>query len=97
MRTARQRSVAPTAKRIPLLPRFLWPPTGPSKFSFVTDNPEAFDSFVGEWVAVDGKSIVAHGRDAASVATTARAGGIEVPFIFRVLPKLKRNEGSLGL
>jgi hypothetical protein len=64
---------------------------------FLKKHPEAFDRFIGEWVVLQGTSIVAHGANAASVAAEARSVGIDVPYIFRVVPKLKDNQGSLGL
>jgi hypothetical protein len=68
-----------------------------TEMRFLEKYPEAFDKFIGEWVVLEGTSIVAHGGDAASVAAEARNAGIDVPYIFRVVPKLKDNQGSLGL
>lgn len=64
---------------------------------FIADHPEAFDPFIGEWVVLEGASIISHGMNAAIVADEARARGVKVPYMFRVEPKLKPNEGYLGL
>ena len=59
------------------------------------EHPEAFDPFIGEWVVLEGTSIVAHGQDAVIVADEARARGVRVPYIFRVLPRREPNVGYL--
>ncbi len=63
---------------------------------FIGEHPEAFEPFIGEWVVLEGTSIVAHGKDAGTIADEARARGVKVPYIFRVLSKLKPNEGYLS-
>jgi hypothetical protein len=64
---------------------------------FMGEHPEAFDPFIGEWVVLEGTSIVAHGQEPVDVLNEARARGIKVPSIFRAEPKRKANEGRLGL
>jgi hypothetical protein len=62
---------------------------------FIGAHPEAFDPYVGEWVAMQGPAIVAHGHNFSAVAEEARARGAQVPYIFRVEPKRRPNEGYL--
>jgi len=62
---------------------------------FIGEHPEAFDPFIGEWVVLEGASIISHGMNAAIVADEARARGVKVPYMFRVVPRLKPNEGYL--
>ena len=62
---------------------------------FIEEHPEAFEPFVGEWVVLEGTSIVAHGPEPAIIADKARALGINVPYLLKVQPKLKPNEGYL--
>jgi hypothetical protein len=62
---------------------------------FMAEHPEAFDPYVGEWVVVEGPKIVSHGMDATAVVNEARSAGIKVPYIVRVTPKRKPNEGYL--
>lgn len=64
---------------------------------FIAEHPEAFDPFVEQWVVLEGTSIVAHGPDAAVVIDQARAAGVAVPLVFWVEPKLKANQGRLGV
>jgi hypothetical protein len=60
---------------------------------FIGAHPEAFEPYVGQWVAMDGAAIVAHGDDYLVVANEARARAKD-PYMFRVL-KHKPNEGFL--
>jgi Family of unknown function (DUF5678) len=62
---------------------------------FIAEHPDAFDPFIGEWVVLEGTSIVAHGQEPVDVVDEARARGIKVPYIFRVEPKRKPNQGYL--
>ena len=62
---------------------------------FIEEHPEAFEPYIGEWVVLEGASIVAHGPVPAIIADEARALGIKVPYLLKVLPKLKPNEGYL--
>jgi hypothetical protein len=62
---------------------------------FIAEHPEAFDPFIGEWVVLEGTSIVSHGQNAPVVADEARARGVAVPYIFRVSPKREPNVGYL--
>jgi hypothetical protein len=62
---------------------------------FIAEHPEAFDPFIGEYVVLEGTSIVAHGPVPAIIADEARALGIRVPYLLKVLPKRKPNEGYL--
>ncbi len=62
---------------------------------FIEEHPEAFEPFVGEWVVLEGTSIAAHGREPVEVVNQARGRGIKVPYILRVDPRRKPNEGYL--
>ena len=42
------------------------------------------DEYLGQWVAVEGDSLVAHGSNPREVYLAARDSGIEVPFLVRV-------------
>lgn len=41
-------------------------------------------AFSGQWVALEGEEIIAHGTDPLRVVARAREKGISVPYIFRV-------------
>jgi hypothetical protein len=64
---------------------------------FIAEHPDAFDPFIGEWVVLEGTSIVAHDSDPAVAVDHARNAGIKVPYVFWVEPKLNPNQGRLGL
>ena len=51
------------------------------------------DQFLGEWVAVEGERLIAHGTNPREVYLTARAVGITTPFIVRVH---EREEPFMG-
>ena len=64
---------------------------------FIGEHPEAFDPYIGEWVVLEGRSIVAHNPDPGVAVDQARTAGIKIPYVFWVEPKLKPNQGRLGL
>lgn len=45
------------------------------------------DEYLGQWVALDGDRLLAHGTDARRVYLAARAAGVRAPFLERVAPK----------
>jgi hypothetical protein len=42
--------------------------------------------YIGQWVALDGDRLVAHGTNAREVFQAAREAGVKVPFIEQILP-----------
>lgn len=42
------------------------------------------DEYMGQWVALDGDRLIAHGHDARAVYSSAREAGIQIPFVVRV-------------
>lgn len=53
--------------------------------------------FVGQWVVLEREEIVSHGDDAGEVVAAARRKGVEVPYIFRVVPDYGKNVATIGL
>jgi hypothetical protein len=51
------------------------------------------DEYLGQWVALKGDRLVAHGTDARQVYLAARQAGIDEPYVERVE---KRDEASMG-
>lgn len=47
-------------------------------------HPEVLRRFAGEWVVVEGESVVAHGKEPRRVVAQARAQGIRIPYVFFV-------------
>jgi len=45
------------------------------------------DEYIGQWVALDGDRLLAHGANAREVADAARAAGVKAPFLERIEPK----------
>ena len=41
-------------------------------------------AYAGEWVALDGTRLIAHGRELAVVSAAARAAGVDQPLLTRV-------------
>src|SRR2546425_3340638 len=44
--------------------------------------------YAGQWLALDGESLLAHGPDLSEVATVARAKGVQFPLLHLVEPPL---------
>jgi hypothetical protein len=61
----------------------------------MAEHPEAFDPYIGEWIVLEGESIVAHGHEAVDVVNEARSHGIKVPLVFLLEPKRGPNMGYL--
>jgi hypothetical protein len=64
---------------------------------YYVEHPERFEHLIGEWVAVEGQTIIAHGFDAPEVVSEAKRKGVKVPFVFRVESKVENDEGMIGL
>ncbi len=43
------------------------------------------DEYLGQWVAVDGDRLIAHGTNPRQIYLAAREAGIDVPYIVRVV------------
>jgi|SRR5688572_2889125 len=52
------------------------------------------DEYLGQWVALDGDRLLAHGADAKRVYDEARAQGITAPYLVRVSPKQEAFMGG---
>jgi hypothetical protein len=52
------------------------------------------EEFIGEWVALDGGKLLAHGFDARTVYDEARAQGVDSPYLDQVLPKIEAYIGG---
>lgn len=52
------------------------------------------DRYLGQWVAVEGDTLIAHGTNAREVADAARAAGITTPFLERIGPKSEAYWGG---
>lgn len=45
------------------------------------------DEYLGQWVALDGDRLLAHGVDARAVYQAARSAGVRAPYVMRVEPR----------
>ena len=54
------------------------------ELNFQESNPSALRPFVGQWVVLEGESIMAHGSDPVRVVADARSQGVRVPYVFYV-------------
>jgi hypothetical protein len=52
------------------------------------------DEYLGQWVALDGDDLIAHGTDARSVYEEALARGISAPYLVHVMPKVEAYVGG---
>lgn len=66
------------------------------ELKFQESNPEALRPFIGQWVVLEGESIMAHGSDPVRVVADARSLGVRVPYVFYV-EELKDDSVWIGL
>ncbi|MDQ3753864.1 MAG: DUF5678 domain-containing protein [Acidobacteriota bacterium] len=52
------------------------------------------DDYLGQWVALDGDRLLAHGTNAREVYLAARAAGVRAPFLEQVRPSLEPYMGG---
>ncbi|HSE34231.1 MAG TPA: DUF5678 domain-containing protein [Pyrinomonadaceae bacterium] len=52
------------------------------------------EEYLGQWVALDGDQLVAHGTDAKEVYDQARDKGLTAPYLERVSPKQEAFMGG---
>ncbi|HXD32213.1 MAG TPA: DUF5678 domain-containing protein [Pyrinomonadaceae bacterium] len=52
------------------------------------------DEYLGQWVALDGGRLIAHGADARTVYLAARAQGVEIPYVDRIEPLVEAFMGG---
>ena len=52
------------------------------------------DEYLGQWVAIEGDTLIAHSTKAREVYLAAREAGIAVPFIVHVTPKVDAYVGG---
>ncbi|HVF27144.1 MAG TPA: DUF5678 domain-containing protein [Pyrinomonadaceae bacterium] len=52
------------------------------------------DQYLGQWVALDGDKLLAHGRSARTVYEAAKAAGASAPFLERIKPKVEAFMGG---
>jgi hypothetical protein len=53
------------------------------------NNREALRALTGQWIALEGEEIIAHGPDLLRVDADAQAKGIKIPYLFYVEPEDK--------
>jgi len=97
---ARALSPAEKGKLRRALDRELEQPAPASKPGYPTNEQERAwinahrDEYLGQWVALDGDRLIAHGTDARTVYEAARAQGVEIPYVDRVEPKVEAFMGG---
>jgi hypothetical protein len=52
------------------------------------------DEYLGQWVALGGDRLIAHGTDAKKVYDEARKQGITAPYLVHVTPKVEAYVGG---
>ncbi len=52
------------------------------------------NDYNGQWVALDGERLLAHGTNAREVYLAARAAGVRAPFLEQVMPNLEPYIGG---
>lgn len=96
---ARALSPAEKGKLRQALDRELEQPA-PAKPGYPTNEQERAwinahrDEYLGQWVALDGDRLIAHGPDAVSVYDEARSRGVSVPYLAHVTPNVEAYVGG---
>lgn len=52
--------------------------------AFQEAHPEVLRPFAGQWVVLEGETIIAHGDDPARVVSDARSKGVRIPYVLFV-------------
>ncbi|MDQ3253161.1 MAG: DUF5678 domain-containing protein [Acidobacteriota bacterium] len=52
------------------------------------------DEYLGQWVALDGDRLIAHGTNAREVYLAAREKGVKAPFLEQMMPSLEPYMGG---
>lgn len=47
-------------------------------------HQEELQAYAGQWVVLEGETIIAHGEDLGKVVADARTKGVAIPYIFYV-------------
>jgi hypothetical protein len=53
------------------------------EMEWINANPSVVARYAGEWLAVEGEQVVAHGPDLAAVLVAARQAGHPQPLVFQ--------------
>jgi len=81
---------APTTKEARKVPT----PRRTRELHFRETKRDLFISLAGQWVCLEGETVVAHGSNVAKVVEETRRRGVQVPYIFRVSDE---PEGSVRM
>lgn len=60
-------------------------------------NRQALLPFVGQWVAIEGNEVIAHGLKLPEVVKEAKGKGVRSPFVQRVEPERPRGIADMGV
>jgi predicted Zn-dependent protease len=88
LRQALDRELEQLAPDQPLKPGY---PTNEQERAWINAHR---DEYLGQWVALDGDHLVAHGTDAKNVYDEAREQGITAPYLVHVTPKVEAYVGG---
>jgi len=63
---------------------------------WLEDNPNVYQELAGQWIAIKGKRLIAHGARLKDVLIQSKASGIEHPFVV-ALPEQDEEIIIVGL
>jgi hypothetical protein len=67
------------------------------ELQWISLHLQELTDFAGQWVVVEGETLVTHGRDPVLVVQEAKAKGIRVPFLHRIERRRSKGTGYIGL
>lgn len=79
---------SPTSQEAPLASKPVW--DGRLEMKWIQENR---DQYVGQWVALDGDTLIAHGIKARDVLAEARRKGVANPCLTHLEPRGDKSEG----
>jgi len=54
------------------------------ELAFQQAHPEALRRLAGQWVVLEGETVIAHGNEPVRVVSEARSRGVRIPYVFFV-------------
>ena len=66
------------------------------ELAFQEAHPEALRPLAGQWVVLEGETVVAHGNEPVRVVSEARSKGVRIPYVFFV-EEAKEDVAWIGL
>jgi hypothetical protein len=81
----------------PILKKTLANPRRERELAWLADHRTELKAHRGEYLVIEGETLVAHGRDLQHVLMEARSKGIHTPFVERIAENMEAPDYWMGL